>query len=464
MRRRLGGARPNDIYNIRVLSEIPRRVAEKCIYEQIKQTNLRRRSTEAPQTPDMRFRTNEEFWNKLLYTSMPSLRWVKLEGFKLIDWFPRSPGVYHTREAEEHRREARRFLARDEKGEVIYEPSGKMHMIEGGIGSLRFKPIKIDGIDFWLFTATSDGFCHSGVPVAIPDDLLSYTNISTDILYLIKGQVRYLPKFLDEHLWHMEGVPQVYVLVEQITELAEVEAPTYITPVVFFNATDDERRRGMYEYSEESKVSYVTCSADSYGVIDEASAWLERYVRRYSGTIITNFDETRPTFRNAPFSLQKVMAGTIDVNSVASLRIGRANLILRGVEQVNMEVAAMTNNNVNIGDGNSFQGDFVVAGSIANSFNKVESSNTNEDVKNVLKDLITAVGEMSKSLSPEKQKEVAQDLDVMTTEAVKEKPRKKWWSVSFEGLAEAAKDIGEVGKPVLEILAKLAPLIEKSIV
>lgn len=130
---------------------------------------------------------------------------------------------------------------------------------------------------------------------------------------------------------------------------------------------------------------------------------------------------------------------------------------------INLEYkeAIMTENNVIINGDNTFQGDFVVAGSIENSLNKVVSSNKPEELKELLKDLVKATGEMSKRLPPEKQQEVAQALDTLSTEAVKEKPRREWWRVSSEGLAAAAKDIGEIGKPVLEILAKLTPLVDK---
>lgn len=453
----------SDDRNVRVLSEVPNWIASSFIIDHIKNTNLRRPSREAEDSPDQHYRSNEEFWQRAMHTQFRSMRWVSLDGFRLCDWYPRAPGLYYTSSARQNRTEAEQYITRDETGALIYEPSGKFHMIEGGIGSVRFKPLNIEGEDCWLYTATSDDYCHTGIPLAIPDNLLASLNFNPLATYHIFGQVRFLPEFMESRFSHLEKIPQIYILVNKIASIAESRRPILVTPLVFFTTNEDDNARVYgHRHHEQSKVTYVTCNSEDFGIMDEAVAWIDRYVHKYEGEVCTNFDQQRPTFRNAPFSLQNVMSGKIDIEHLRALHIHKAELVIRSTEVVNMEVANVTNNNeVNIGDGNSFQGDFVVAGSIANSFNKVASSNASDELKELLKQLATAVGQMSKDLPSEKQQEVAQDLDALTSEAIKEKPRRRWWEVSSEGLAAAAKNIGDIGKPVLEILTKLMPLMDK---
>jgi len=116
-----------------------------------------------------------------------------------------------------------------------------------------------------------------------------------------------------------------------------------------------------------------------------------------------------------------------------------------------------------LGNGNTFYGDIVVARAIENSFNKTAAANIPDEVKDLLNDLSIAVGKMSEVLPQEEGRRVARSLETLTDEATSENPERRWWEVSVEGLKKAAKDIGEIGKPVLDIVARLVPiLLQKS--
>jgi hypothetical protein len=104
-----------------------------------------------------------------------------------------------------------------------------------------------------------------------------------------------------------------------------------------------------------------------------------------------------------------------------------------------------------LGDNATIYGDFVVANSIRDSFNKAASANVSDEIKSLLKDLAVAVGKMSEKLSEEQAEKIVRDLETLTAEAISKKPRRKWWELSVEGLKEAAKNVGEIGKPVLEL-------------
>lgn len=62
----------------------------------------------------------------------------------------------------------------------------------------------IAGNEFWLCTATSDGYCHTGVPLAIPSQLIERVDFKLNYLYKITGQVKFLPEMLEQHFSHGE--------------------------------------------------------------------------------------------------------------------------------------------------------------------------------------------------------------------------------------------------------------------
>jgi hypothetical protein len=127
--------------------------------------------------------------------------------------------------------------------------------------------------------------------------------------------------------------------------------------------------------------------------------------------------------------------------------------------QVQHSIEAPTMNEVTIGDGNSFEGDFVVAHAIEQSFNRVTSSELPDPVKDLLKQLTTAAGEMSKELPPESAQQVASDVETLTKEATSKAPRPQWLQLSGKGLVEAAKNVGAIGAPVIVLVEKLLPLL-----
>ena len=64
-----------------------------------------------------------------------------------------------------------------------------------------------------------------------------------------------------------------------------------------------------------------------------------------------------------------------------------------------------------------------------------------------------------RSVNPTKIQQMAGDLKTLSDEMVKAEPRRKWYELSLEGIKEAAKAIGEIGKPVIETVTKLIPLL-----
>ena len=438
--------------------------AIRFLLDHLKNANLQSRGSTQANALDFRVTSNEEFWAKLLHERNMTLRWVELSRFQIVDWFPRTPGLYHTDNAQFARREAEHYV-REEDGIRFYDPHGKFHMMQGGTGSVRFKPILIEREEHWLCTATSDGYAHSGVPIAIPNRLIQKVDFS-DYRYWFKivGQVKFLPKFLEEHFHQMSRVPQIYILVDNLDILVKEKSvsPVKITPMVFFTGEIQGYRREPRERwrgEERGSVTYVTCHADSLGELDRAADWLNWYAQRYHGEIVTNFDEQRPTFQDAPFSLQNIMNGKLDKYRMRDFNIEHAEIVCDTVQQIHSEATTMTQIEVKLGNGATIHGDFVVANSIKDSFNKVSSSGAPDELKGLLEKLTTAVGKMTEQLPNETAQQVARDLDTLVAEATSPAPRKQWWQLSIEGLKKAAQDIGEIGKPVLELAGLLVPLL-----
>lgn len=116
---------------------------------------------------------------------------------------------------------------------------------------------------------------------------------------------------------------------------------------------------------------------------------------------------------------------------------------------------------LHIGDGANISGNLVVAKSISNSFNKVDTSDLTHELKELLKELSIEIGKMTEHLSKDEAEEVADDLETLIDKTTCEKPKQKWWSVSINGLTKAAENLGKVGAPVLELIGKIVPLLIK---
>lgn len=119
----------------------------------------------------------------------------------------------------------------------------------------------------------------------------------------------------------------------------------------------------------------------------------------------------------------------------------------------------VTNYEIKIGDNVKFMGDVVVANTIQDSFNKMSSSAATDEMKEKLKQLTEAVIEMCNHLSQEKAREAARDLETLTSEALSDKPRRKWYELSAQGLIDAAKTVGHIAAPVIAIVGSLLPLL-----
>jgi small GTP-binding protein len=114
---------------------------------------------------------------------------------------------------------------------------------------------------------------------------------------------------------------------------------------------------------------------------------------------------------------------------------------------------------INIGNGNTINAPVVVADQIENSFNTVAESDITGELKELLDKLINQVNEAAKVVPEEAAESMARDVESLSKEVVSSKPRRKWYEMSIEGLKEAARAVGEVGKPILVTVSELLPML-----
>lgn len=97
-----------------------------------------------------------------------------------------------------------------------------------------------------------------------------------------------------------------------------------------------------------------------------------------------------------------------------------------------------------------------VASQVTQQMSNVEGK---EQIRALVTELAERISAIDPAVQPETTRGMADDLKVLSDEVAKPQPRRKWYQLSLEGIKEAAEAIGEIGKPVLETVARLLPLL-----
>ena len=98
-----------------------------------------------------------------------------------------------------------------------------------------------------------------------------------------------------------------------------------------------------------------------------------------------------------------------------------------------------------------------------NGSNHVEAargdSSSDEETQGPIRELAERVGKMAIALDAATVEQVSADVEAIVDETTRAEPRRRWYEVSLSGLKEAAEAVGDLGKPVLETVARLTPLL-----
>lgn len=256
------------------------------------------------------FSSNEQIWDAIISEKLRRTDVnIVLDKFNVFDWFPRSPGLYHTNDAKYAREEAYHRILSSENGLIVFDPYGKHSMLEGGIGNIRLKPINLDGNEYVFLSASSNSVCHEGFPVAMPIEMYNkcLDEISENgiISLSLIGKLKFIPdKYVN--LYHFySGVPQMYLLINDIiypkSRIDSKKNNLKVSIAVSFISN--------FEYEKKIYATYVNFNPSDKISFKDSVRWMEEdYVlRKYNGQIVTDFDERMVHFRDANFSLSKVM-------------------------------------------------------------------------------------------------------------------------------------------------------------
>jgi hypothetical protein len=277
-------------------------------------------------TPDTdltaKVQSNEEVWNQYFDGDLYDTRRLTLEHFHLFEWFPLSPGKYHTQEAEHLRRDAKHALQKGPDGQSYFDPYGKANMIRGGFGSVRLRPRKINNEPHYFVSASSTGVCHEGFPVLIPREI--YRNLIPRIRQdgavpvSLSGEMRYPSVDLPTFFGRQREIPQLYLHVDDFQVL-----PGPRGEITSFDVSGAVSFIGEFQGEVGNYVTFATFNPASRESLENACLWIEHfYVKsQYKGKVITDFDEIapRPHFENAKFGLPRLMAGTLEFAKIKEL-------------------------------------------------------------------------------------------------------------------------------------------------
>jgi hypothetical protein len=312
----------------------------------------------------------------------------------------------------------------------------------------------------------------------VPDDLYQATIdsvASNGVSYCdsIIGTLRYVPDFLGD-LYLMPDVPPVYLAVEEIRPGRPPDPVDYSKAMVSVAVSFESRSRllgprGMVF------ATYVTFFPGVKGSLQRRRDWLrDAYVAgRYEGKVISDFDEQVPRFGDAPFSLLRVLEGSVDIRELArpvsgDSTVRRALELYRDIHVTVSGDLVMGGKSVDESTVINIQNSTIhgpVAKTIQDSFNVVSTASADEDMKRLLGELhhaVVAMLEQAKAqgvVTEEEEETVARDLEALAREAVAANPRRKWYQLNAESLRDAATKLGEIGTPVLDVTARVLALL-----
>ncbi len=406
---------------------------------------------------------SDGFWREVLAQEIRSDQIITLNEFFLFEWLPRSPGLFHTPQGKESRTRAADFTFQlDEKESRIYEASapldpivfnlyGKRLMLLGGVGCIRLKPSQTDVGLLWFMCASSTLSAHEGVPVAIPESNYSqYINYITEHGVLpctLIGRLKFMPERLTPLYRDYSGVPQIYVLVEEIRPARNPQKLTDSGPIVSVAVTFQHADSRYFNAGERlfSSAAYISFSPGTNGSLEKRLSWLEHYVSAlHEGTIITDFDEQMSRFRGAVFSLSKVRNGELDDGEVRNIfnyyRIGNANMLIENQREMRANITA---EHVTTG---AIMGDvFKRIGPGATIINRSNLINAmNNAGKNSDAELADALEQVAELIEKSGNKEAADNFNAFTEELEKSSPRKSLLKSFWSGMLAALPTIAEL--------------------
>ena len=333
-------------------------------------------------------------------------------------------------------------------------PNAKNEMVEhGGIGSIRLLPRIIDGTRCWFGTASKNGQCDGGIPLVIPERLLSETGTQWGERVEITGRVRFLQEVgLNEVAATVHDVRPVILFVERITRSGRPPQRTEITPIVLFDTAN-----GNPDFIDRAGYIFVNCEGGQEFSLDEAADWMNRYATKFNGRVLTNFDEQLPRIAEAPLSYQRLINKTYErtviqqfLGDVAITRIDNVyheeihmghHISVGGDAIINID-STLTDVTQSIGSARGLD-----------SYQKAELDRMVQSLKEQLDPI--------KITNPEECQAIADAVKNATSVASKpiEQRKPKMLQLSADGLISAAKTVSEIAPSILNTAGLIAKFV-----
>jgi hypothetical protein len=273
---------------------------------------------------------NSEFWNHAFTSKLYAGQVIKLQNFKILEWIPISPGLFHTEFARRERDEAliRHFENERKKGNgkieshiIELRPGDKRSMVKGGIGSLRLGPKKIGNNLKHIMCASSNGVSHEGIVVLLESEhygsVISEIKAKKNPTVNITGRIMLLPEELSLISNKFYGeVPKFYIEVEEL-ELLKNENPNQglVSVAITYAREEEIKRYDAFSYSF-CQFSPSMTGDNLAGVTD----WLKDYAIKYSQSdsplIVGDFDEYYNHFEKVQFPISDIANGMVSVENL----------------------------------------------------------------------------------------------------------------------------------------------------
>jgi hypothetical protein len=256
-------------------------------------------------------------------------RIVKLVDFDFSEWFPWLPGMYWTPYGESlrHRGQQLRGEApgRDiQKDKNLIHPHFETVTVLSGIGSLRVKPVeakrdkpfKILGATTKTSNDKNRADISAGIPVVMSKN--AYREIEDHI------SRRGVTKATVEGIY-VDEIPNI---LEDISIDIPIRVPRFCIYVPSGRTISgihdgDDTTAAGWSIFEDNKENYLMAfrefdvTPDEKGT-DEAGYFLEKYIRRYEGKPLTDFDEYTKRLP-ARYSISHIKQGVIDKRKLQEL-------------------------------------------------------------------------------------------------------------------------------------------------
>ena len=297
-------------------------------------------------------------------------------------------------------------------------------------------------------SASSSHKAHEGVPIALTP--AQYSRFVDDVTRFgampctITGELMFMSDSMLNLYSNYVGVPRLYLLVREVTPLRRTaqldpRRPTATAAVLFMTGGD---------WGPEVQTAYVTFVAGQSGTLAKGIDWLEHYVEKYTGTIITDFDEQMTRFPNTVFSLNKVAHAALNATEVnhAARALGIERLQVDRLLAQQVVYGNVIHNYIdarkaaiNVGDrfDNIGAGATIINRSIlSNALNRTQS-NYGPEAKESLEALATAVSRTGNQDAIDSVNALAEELD-------KAKPSKNRLMTWLEAIKSALPGVADV--------------------